>query len=211
MSAERRYTMGSIEARDSGGLMTIAGHASVFDSPYELYGFREQVARGTFAKTLQESDVAALWNHDSNIVLGRKRSGTLRLREDDRGLYYEVDLPETQAARDLYTLIQRGDVYQSSFAFEAIKDDWDTEGDVPLRTLREVRLYDVSPVTYPASPATDVDVARAVRSLAAAMGIEPAADTVPELWALRTTAEPESEPGDHSETTHKPVYHLIGI
>jgi uncharacterized protein len=213
MSAERRYTMGSIEARDSGGLMTIAGHASVFDSPYELYGFREQVARGTFAKTLQESDVAALWNHDSNIVLGRKRSGTLRLREDDRGLYYEVDLPETQAARDLYTLIQRGDVYQSSFAFEIVKESWDypkEKDSMPLRTIKEVRLYDVSPVTYPASPSTDVDVARAVRSLAEALGVTPDAESVPDLLARQSTQEPEDEPVlDHSDATPEPEFDAL--
>ena len=194
---ERRYTAGVIEARSNGGPMTIAGHASVFDTPYELYGFREQVQRGAFKKTLKESqDIAALWNHDPNVVLGRNRSGTLRLSEDDTGLHYEVDLPDTQAARDLYTLIERGDVYQSSFAFEIVKEKWDQPEDkniMPLRTIREVKLFDVSPVTYPASPSTDVDVARAVRCLAEAMGIEQTdATTVPEVWALsREAATPE--------------------
>lgn len=208
---ERRYTAGAIEARTADTGLTIFGHASVFDTPYDLFGFTEQVARGAFKKSLKEGDVAALWNHDPNVVLGRKKSGTLRMTEDEVGLYYEVDLPDTQSARDLYTLIQRGDVYQSSFAFEIIKEDWDYpkkgEEGQPLRTIREVRLYDVSPVTYPASPSTDVDVARAVRSLAEAMGVAPDADSVPELMAriAEPTPEPEAEPvEDHSAPTPEP-------
>jgi HK97 family phage prohead protease len=195
--------------------MTISGHASVFDTPYTLWGFDEQVARGAFKKSIREADVAALWNHDPNVVLGRKKSGTLRMAEDDRGLHYEVDLPDTQAARDLYTLIQRGDVYQSSFAFEVVKESWDypkgEDKGLPLRTLREVRLYDVSPVTYPASPSTDVDVARAVRSFAEALGIDAStAESVPDVWELAqtrdaATEEPEAEPlEEHSEPTLEP-------
>lgn len=222
--SEKRYTSGPIEARSEDGTMTISGHASVFDTPYTLWGFNEQVARGAFRKSIKEADVAALWNHDPNVVLGRKKSGTLRMEEDDRGLHYEVDLPDTQAARDLYTLIQRGDVYQSSFAFEVVKESWDypkgESTELPLRTLKEVKLYDVSPVTYPASPSTDVDVARAVRSFAEALGIEPEqAESVPDLLALAqtrdATPEPEPEPvDDHSESTPEPEpkhLFLIGI
>jgi len=208
---ERRYTPGVIEARQEDAGMTIVGHASMFDTPYELYGFKEQVKRGAFKKSLKEADVAALWNHDPNVVLGRNRSGTLRLSEDDNGLHYEVDLPNTQSARDLYTLIERGDIYQSSFSFEIVKEDWEfpeeSDRDLPHRTIREVRLFDVSPVTYPASPTTDVDVARAIRSLAEAMGVESDADSVPDLMALRnkdTTPEPEPEPQEHSEPTPEP-------
>ena len=219
---ERRYTTGAIEVRaeDENGL-TISGHASVFNEPYELFGFREQVSPGSFKKSIKEGDIAALWNHDASVVLGRKRSGTLRLSEDDTGLFYEVDLPDTQAARDLYTLIKRGDVYQSSFAFEIVKEEWvqpENKNDMPLRTIKEVRLYDVSPVTYPASPSTDVDVARAVRSFAAVLGIAPQAETVPALWALAQKRdadieEPDPEPQSHSEETTPPPeeapFHLI--
>lgn len=193
---ERRYTEGPIEVR-GGAAMTISGHASIFDEPYDLYGFREQVARGAFKKSVKEGDVAALWNHDPNTVLGRKRAGTLRLVEDDVGLAYEVDLPDTQAARDLYTLIQRGDVYQSSFAFEIQRESWKypsgDSSDLPLRTIQQVRLYDVSPVTYPANPSTDVDVKRAMRSLAEAFGIESyEVETVPDLWALARQQDAEA-------------------
>lgn len=166
---EKRYFAGPIEARTDEH-MSIIGHASMFDTPYDLYGFTEQVSRGAFKKSIGEADVAALWNHNPDVVLGRKRNGTLRLDEDDEGLRYEVDLPDTQAARDLYTLVKRGDVYQSSFSFEVVKDEWEErESKPPLRTLKEVRLYDVSPVTYPASSTTDVDVKRAFRSLALAL------------------------------------------
>lgn len=176
---ERRYIPDAIELRGSRGSgATLIGHASVFDTPYELYGFSEQVARGAFTRTIAEPHgVAALWNHDPSIVLGRDKSGTLRLEEDGTGLRYEISMPDTQQARDLYALIERGDVYQSSFAFEVMPggETWqepDGEHDMPLRTLTDLRLWDVSPVTYPASPATDVDVARALRSYAESLGVE---------------------------------------
>jgi HK97 family phage prohead protease len=213
---ERRYTSDSIEIRGlSGAGARIAGHASMFDTPYDLGFFRERVARGAFVKTMGEAAVAALWNHDPNIVLGRNKNKTLRLEEDEVGLAYEFDLPDTQAARDLYALIERGDVYQSSFSFETIKDYWmepDASHDQALRTLTEVRLWDVSPVTYPASPTTDVDVARAMRSLATVIDLpfDELVDVAQKgalasLWTPRdsatTPAEPEAEPREHSEST----------
>lgn len=221
---ERRHVTDPIETRAAEGGMTIAGHASMFDTPYELYGFREQVARGAFKKTLKEHDPVAFFDHEG-IPLGRQSAGTLRLKEDERGLHYEVDLPDSPHGQSIYTAIERGDVYQSSFAFDVVKESWDyPKGDdraLPLRTIKEVRLYDVSPVTFPASPTTDVDVARAVRSLGESLGLEPLpADTVSDLWARAqerdaTTQEPESEPGDHSETTQEPeparVYLRPGI
>ena len=175
---ERRYTPGDIELRGRDGAgATLIGHASVFDTPYSLPGFDERVARGAFSKTISEPHgVAALWNHDPSAVLGRDKSGTLRLAEDDVGLRYEIDLPDTQLARDVYTLIERGDVYQSSFAFEVLDERWDSpdeQHDVPMRTLTTMRLYDVSPVTFPASPTTDVDVGRALRSYAESLGVTP--------------------------------------
>ena len=192
---ETRTFTAPVEARAEGGTMTIVGHASIFDTPYEMPGFREQVARGAFRKSLGEGNVAALWNHDPSVILGRNKSGTLRLEEDDTGLRYEVDLPDTQAARDLYTLIERGDVYQSSFAFEIQREKWDRakdEGELPLRTIKQVRLWDVSPVTFPASSATDVDVARAMRSLEEAFADDAEdRETTTEAQAL---AQPETAP-----------------
>ena len=145
---------------DEGEQPKIVGHAAVFNRLSEELGFfREKIQPGAFADTLKD-DVRALFNHDSNIVLGRTPK-TLRMREDDVGLQVEIDPPDTTSARDLLTSIKRGDVSQMSFGFQTMVDEWDlTDRDHPIRTLKKVRLFDVSPVTFPAYPATDVDVAQ---------------------------------------------------
>ncbi len=138
----------------------IIGHAAVWDSlSEELWGWHERVARGAFVKTIQNDDVRALFNHDVNYVLGRNKSGTLSMREDDRGLAVEIDPPDTAVANSVLESIRRGDVSQMSIGFEAITEEWDqSDKDNPLRTLTEVKLWDVSPVTYPAFVDTDVAV-----------------------------------------------------
>lgn len=149
-----------VEHRD-GKPSLIRGHAAVFNTLSEdLGGFREQIAPGAFAEAIGKDDVRALFNHDSNFVLGRTVSRTLRLKEDARGLAIEIDAPDTQTVRDLVLApIERGDVSQMSFGFSVRPggQDWakDDEGRV-VRTLKRVRLFDVSPVTFPAYPATDV-------------------------------------------------------
>lgn len=159
---ERRFfESGKIEIRKTDGNekaspITLRGYAAKFDAMSEnLGGFREQIAAGAFADVLKD-DVRALFNHDANQVLGRTTAGTLRIAQDSTGLYYEVDLPDTQAARDLATSIERGDVSQSSFAFRVAPngDSWnENEDGVIIRTITKfARLYDVSPVTYPAYP-----------------------------------------------------------
>ncbi len=137
----------------------IVGHAAVFNALSEDIGFfREKIAPGAFAKTIQEADVRALWNHDPNYVLGRTKSGTLKLAEDDKGLAVEITPPDTQWARDLMETMRRGDVDQMSFGFQVIKEEWEGDANNPVRVLREVKLFDVSPVTFPAYSATDVQV-----------------------------------------------------
>lgn len=138
----------------------IRGHAAIFNSLSEdLGGFREQIAPGAFIEAIEKDDVRALWNHDPNYVLGRNRSRTLQMSEDTRGLAIEIDPPDTQFARDLMVSIERGDVSQMSFAFSVKPNgqNWgkDEDGQV-VRTLTGVRLFDVSPVTYPAYTQTDV-------------------------------------------------------
>lgn len=138
------------------------GHAAMFNSLSEdLGGFREQIAPGAFAGTLQTADIRALFNHDSNIVLGRNKAGTLRLSEDNTGLSIEIDPPDTSAARDLIVSMKRGDINQMSFGFRTISDAWAKTNGEWVRTLLEVDLFDVSPVTYPAYSSTDI----AVRSM----------------------------------------------
>ena len=145
------------------GSVTVVGHPAKFDKWSDvMMGFREKVAPGAFARTLGEgADVRALWNHDPNYVLGRTTSGTLRLSEDKDGLYMELDAPNTPTIRDLVIEpMRRGDVTQMSFGFRVRKDEWIQGKDKSPdeRTLLDVDLFDVSPVTYPAYPDTDVAV-----------------------------------------------------
>lgn len=145
----------------------IEGHAAVFDSWSETLGgifpFKEKVRKGAFSQTIKKDDIRALFNHDPNYVLGRNKAGTLELKEDETGLYVRIIPPDTQAARDLITSIERGDINQMSFGFTVEEEKWDTVDGVDVRELRRVRLFDVSPVTFPAYPSTDVGV-RAMES-----------------------------------------------
>lgn len=165
MGLERRYCPLEMRAVDEGEekTPTIEGYAAVFDSlSVELFGFREKIAPGAFAESVESDDIRALWNHNTDYVLGRKKSGTLRLWEDENGLRFEVDAPETSWGRDALTTVRRGDVDQASFLFRTLEDDWTIDDNEQLiRTLRKVKLYEVSPVTFPAYPATQVG-ARAI-------------------------------------------------
>jgi uncharacterized protein len=135
----------------------MGGYAAVFNSPTVIAGyFREMVAPGAFAKAIKTDDVRALFNHDSNFVIGRNVSKTLVLTEDDKGLAWRATPPDTQWARDLAVSIERGDISGCSFSFIPTIEEWDYSGDMPLRTVQECELYDVSAVTYPAYTDTDV-------------------------------------------------------
>jgi uncharacterized protein len=157
MNIERRaFPLTEIRMIDEENSPKITGYAAVFNELSEnLGGFREQIAPGAFAKTIQTADVRALWNHDPNFVLGRNKSGTLQLAEDERGLRIEIIPPDAQWAKDLIASMKRGDVDQMSFGFRTIEDEWETRGGENIRTLKEVELFDVSIVTYPAYPQTE--------------------------------------------------------
>lgn len=170
MERERRDLSAPIEVRDNS--RTVAGYAAVFNSIADIGGaFREQIAPGAFAKAI-DGDVRALFDHDTSSVLGRTKAGTLRLNEDSRGLAVEIDLPDTQVGRDLTASMARGDIDGMSFGFRVTKQDWDESGDVPLRTIRELELLEVSVVTFPAYADTEV----ALRSLEAARKDQPEGD-----------------------------------
>lgn len=162
MATEKEYRVFPfMELRvEDGEKPMIKGHAAVFDQlSVNLGGFREKISLGAFAKTIEKDDVRALWNHNPDYVLGRTKSKTLSLAEDNKGLAIEIEPPNTQWARDLMETIKRGDVDQMSFAFTTVKDSWEhKEGKESIRTLVEVELFDVSPVTFPAYPQTDVKV-----------------------------------------------------
>lgn len=138
----------------------IIGYAAVFDSlSKDLGGFREKIDRGAFATSLKEGDeVHALFNHDSDKLLGRRGAGTLELWEDDRGLKVEINPPDTSDGRDVVELLRRGDLMSMSFGFYNVKDNWETREGEDIRTIEEARLFDVSIVVNPAYNETSVGV-----------------------------------------------------
>lgn len=145
--------------------LKLRGYAIVCNSLSEpLYGdlFRERINRGAFTKSLLKDDQVCLWGHDTRYVLGRKSAGTLILREDDKGLYFEVFLPNTTWARDLKESVDRGDIKQMSFGFKVVRENWidnkDTlkEYGMPIREVEEITLHEISLVTFPAYTETNV-------------------------------------------------------
>lgn len=165
---ERRYHPGiTVEKREDGG-HRIVGYAAVFyredndGTQFRMYDdLIERISPGAFDRAIKEGqDVRALFNHDPAYVLGRSKSGTMRLSVDATGLKYDVDMPDTVVARDLVTSIQRGDITGSSFGFVAKKVEWQRDDKLraDVRTLKDVDLLDVSPVAYPAYEATSADV-----------------------------------------------------
>ena len=145
----------------------IEGYAAVFDVWSEdLGGFRERVRPGAFGASLVDADVRALWNHEPLYVLGRQRSGTLKVWEDEHGLRFQVRPPEAGWAEDLLASMRRKDVDQCSFGFRVIEDDWSVQGNTLQRDLLAVDLFDVSVVTYPAYPQTSAQVRARLADLA---------------------------------------------
>lgn len=137
----------------------IAGYFAVFNNPTELWpGCIEQISPGAFASSLG-LDVRALIDHDTRLVIGRTVAGTLTLREDEPGLYGEIKINEHDSdAMNLYARVQRGDVSQCSFGFDIVAEDYvvSPDGQTCTWTIREVKLYEVSVVTFPAYDATSV-------------------------------------------------------
>lgn len=206
MQSERRCAPTEFEVRarkgDAGGVV-VEGHAAVFNRlSQNLGGFVEQMDPKAFDRSLGDNpDVRALINHDPSMLLGRTRSGTLRLSKDSEGLAYEIDMPDRQDARDLIVSMERGDISHSSFAFFVMRDgdEWsETEQGMPLRTLTAVSIHngDVSPVTYPAYEDTDSGVAgRAYKSLAEARSLDVAAvRAAAEAGSLRDLILGEEQP-----------------
>lgn len=158
--AERRFTSVPVEIRAGSDKHMIGGYAAKFERHSQnLGGFVERIAPSAFNKSRGNgwAGVIARYNHDDNMLLGTIGGGTLRLGVDEVGLTYEVELPSARA--DIYELVQRGDVRQSSFAFitDFDGDEWSTtDQGFPQRTLTSVRLMDVAPVNTPAYEDTSV-------------------------------------------------------
>lgn len=183
---ERRFHVGKVELREAdagtGSPAAIRGYAAKFNANSEnLGGFVEIIAPGAFDDVLGD-DVRALFNHDANLILGRTKSGTCKIGVDAVGLWYEITPADNTASRDLMVSLKRGDVDQSSFAFAVTREgqEWkDAEGQL-IRTIRKVfKLYDVSPVTYPAYPDTEA-AARTLESARALDLVPPPAPVAPD-------------------------------
>lgn len=140
---------------------TVGGHAAVFNVESNIGGwFREVIKPGAFKKTLREGDPVALWGHDHTKPLGRQSTGTLALVEDKVGLAVEINLPDTTYGNDAFMSIRRGDVLGMSFGFDVIKEAVtipEDENELPLSEVLEVRLWEVSPVTFPQYEVTDIE------------------------------------------------------
>lgn len=159
---ELRVLEANTEEGEIKAIPIIEGHAAVFNQWSEelggMFSFKEKVLPGAFSETIQTDDIRALFNHDPNYVLGRNKAGTLELKETQKGLLVRITPPDTQWARDLTVSIDRGDISQMSFGFLVIEDRWGHEDGMDVRELQKVKLFDVSPVTFPAYPQTSVGV-----------------------------------------------------
>ncbi len=155
MDIERRN---AIELRSVGN--TLTGYAAVFgSSSRDLGGFRERINPNAFARSLAGApDVVALWDHDRRAILGRTTSGTLKLSQDERGLKFEVQAPNTSVGRDVLEMVGRGDVTGASFAFTPIEQRWIETENGYERELLDVELHDVTITPNPAY--LDTEVAR---------------------------------------------------
>jgi len=168
MSKEVRYTQGEVELRKGDtGSNRVVGYAAVFNSQSNILRssrgpFVEILEQGAFDDVLND-DVRALFNHDANYILARSNAGqgTLTLSVDNKGLRYEFEAPDTSYGRDLMVSLARGDIKESSFAFELKEggDKWEQRDGMLVRTIKRggiSRLHDVSPVTYPAYKDSEV-------------------------------------------------------
>lgn len=197
----KRETL-TFEVRDlslrsvDGEATKVTGYAAVFDKPSEnLGGFVERIKPGAFTNTLGEkkSDPRLLWDHNTQYVLGRRSAGTLTLTEDAKGLAFEAVLPDTSYARDLRVLMERGDVREMSFGFWVLRDEWfDIDKPTAKRDLLEVRLIEISIVSFPAYPQTSVKL-RALNDEISALSEEDAEKVSQYILSLRAPVA-ETEP-----------------
>ena len=202
---EQRIAVEGLEIRSEGDGMTLRGYAAVFNSPSQPLPFIETIQPGAFRDSLKNdrNDIKLLWNHDTGIVLGSTRAGTLRLREDERGLLVEADLPMTQAGKDAAISIQRGDVTAFSFGFRIPVggDEWASASE---RVLKRVNVHEVSVgVAFPAYTATDgtanvramTELSEKILKLAELRGVS-AEELTDALLALESGEELTERQGD---------------
>lgn len=152
---KRGGTLG-VETRAEDEKRTLAGYAAVFNSDADIGGWwTERISPGAFSDAIG-GDVRALVDHDMGRVIGRTKSGTLRLAEDSKGLRVEIDIPNTTDGNDIWELVERGDISGMSFGFRVTKETWDETGETPVRTILAVDLFEVSAVAWPAYDDTEI-------------------------------------------------------
>ena len=148
------------KTREDGEELLIEGYFAVFDSNYDIWpGASESIAQGAFSNSLETDDIRALTNHNTDLVLGRTRAGTLTLREDTHGLWGSIRInPKDTDATNTRERVLRGDVSQCSIGFDIIREDTEFREDGSVHwTIREVKLYEVSVCTFPAYTETNVN------------------------------------------------------
>lgn len=181
---EKRASGLGVEVRADSDKRTLVGYAAKFDRLASIGGyFDEKIAPGAFSDAI-DGDIRALVDHDPGRVIGRTKSGTLRLAEDGTGLRVEIDVPDTTDGNDLWVLVERGDISGMSFGFRVTKETWDETGDVPVRTIHMLELHEVSAVAWPAYEDTTIGL----RSLEAARAEGGAAKEVAEKRAADAAA-----------------------
>lgn len=157
MAYQARSSKSKFETREADGEMYISGYFAVFNSEYEIWpGAVESVAETAFDGALSD-DIRCLIDHETRLVLGRNKAGTLTLKTDARGLWGEVKInPNDQDAVNLYERVKRGDVDQCSFGFDILDEEFEDRGDLVKWTIKKAKLYEVSVVTFPAYEETSV-------------------------------------------------------
>ncbi|WP_259688319.1 HK97 family phage prohead protease [Lactococcus cremoris] len=160
----RIFNISQLSTRAEGEEKSVAieGYAAVFNSKTSIGGwFDEVIEPGAFSRSLSDNgDIRALFNHNWDNVLGRTKSQTLELREDEKGLNFKVELPDTSVARDLTISMERGDINQCSFGFFITDEEWNYNVEPALRTIKEVELFEISIVSIPAYDDTEASLVR---------------------------------------------------
>jgi HK97 family phage prohead protease len=158
---ERRYLAiekAEMRVKTTDNKRILEGYAAVFDVWTNIGWFKEIIRKGSFSETIRNDDIRALWNHNPDFPFARNTSGTLKLSEDDHGLHYEFEIPNTTYGNDLIENVNNKTVTQNSFGFSILDEKWGKENGDEYREILKVMLYDISPVTYSAYPQTSLNM-----------------------------------------------------
>lgn len=155
---ERQIRTVSFDYKQEGDERIIEGYFIRFNEPTELFpGIFEQILPEAVSPDINSEDIRALWNHNTQYVLGRTTAGSLSIRVDNSGVWAHIELPDTSYANDVHALVKRGDVNQCSFGFDILDEEMVELEDGNTRfDIKKIKLYEVSVVTFPAYPTTSV-------------------------------------------------------